>query len=193
MRRSFQLLVALGLLAIGLNGTGAFTRAAGARDIGVTIAGDQSAYVSVVANPSSPHKCFVSTSNGRTLIDVGAITGTCAANGGGTGISPGDGGSATRRSRYAFHDLLLVKNNGPEPLVFWINATTTSAGSSKVDVALKTTTGAMTNADYRASSATSWRILSTDPGLYVGVRVDSGSLGEGLRVFGNITIETRTG
>jgi hypothetical protein len=193
MRRAFQLLVALGLLVVGIHGSSAFNREVASRAIGVSIVGDGSAYASVVANPSSPHKCFVTTSSGRTVIGFGSIGATCSSNGGGTGLSPGDGSSGWRRSRFAFHDLLLVKTNGPKPLYFWVNATTSSAGSSKLDVAVKSSAGAMSESDYRASSATSFRVLASDPGLYVGVRVDTGSLGENALVFGNVTIETRTG
>lgn len=191
MRRAFLVVLAAGLLAAGLTASTAFNLATGSRNVAVHIVGDGSAYLKVAANPSSPHKCFVSTSNGRTTISVGSVGATCGAQGAGTGLNPGDGATGAQHARYAFDDLLLVTNAGTKRVLLWVNATTSSAGSSKVDAAVKAASGAMADADYAVSQATPVT-LTVGSSAYVGVRVDTGSLASGS-VFGNLTLEARLG
>ncbi|GEM_PF-3235276 len=190
MRRALQLLLAAALLVAGAASSSAFNREKASRNVTVNLVGDGSGYLAVAANPSSPHKCFVSTSNGRTLLSFGAIGATCSSQGAGNGVNSGDGATGAQHSRYAFHDLLLVTNEGTKRVVLWVNATTSSGGSSRVDVAMKASSGAMSDSDYATSLATPIT-LTTGSSAYVGVRVDTGSLGAGSSVFGNLTLEAR--
>lgn len=191
MRAAVQVTLAAALVVGGILASTAFSRATQTRDVTVRLVGDASAYLKLAANPSSPHKCFVATTNGVTSIGFASIGATCASQGAGTGLNPGDGATGASHARYAFHDLLLVTNQGTKSVLLWVNATTSSAGSSSVLAAGKTTAGGMTDADYAASLGP--YTLATGASLYLGVRVDTGSLAAGSHVFGNLTLTARAG
>lgn len=190
-RRAFSLLALAALALAGLQAASAYNRADVApRAVTASVVADSAAYLALAKNGASPHRCFVSESGttGRLSISFGATTG-CGSDGGGTGINAGSASDAAKRGRYAFHDLLLVTNKGTKTVKVWANATTSSGSSSLLEVAKKTASGAMADADYAASSATA---LTLAPGAtaYVGVRATSGTLTSGS-VTGSITVEGR--
>lgn len=159
------------------------------RTIQVSVVADASAYLGVGANPATPHACFVDVTNGKLSLDFDATTSGCTFNGGGLGINGGDGSDASKYGRYAFHDILRVKNQGVKTALVWVNATTTSAGGSALTIAGKTSPGAMTEADY--SGAVGPFTLAPGSSAYVGVRVLSGTLQSASFVTGTLTFEGR--
>lgn len=191
MRLAVLLLAAAGLAPALIAGAGAFNAGSvAARTIQVSIATDANAYLSLAANAASPHDCFVDVSaGGKASITFDTVAAGCS-EGTGTGIAQGDGSDAAKYSRFAFHDILTVTNKGTKPILFWVNATTTSAGGSSIEVAKRPTSGAMSDGDYAATSATS-ETLAVGAIGYVGVRVKTGTLISGNNVQGAVSIDAR--
>lgn len=191
MRLALRAVVAVGLLLALLSGTSAFNFGSSTgRAISVDIVGDASAYLALAANTASPHDCFVSESGttGKLSVSFAAASG-CDAAGAGTGVNAGLGSDSAKFTRYAFHDLLLVTNKGTNSILLWVNATSTTG---TLDVAKKTSSGAMTDADYAASSATSVS-LTVGSTAYVGLRVNTTTLSSG-NVAGTVALDAwRTG
>lgn len=192
MRVALLLCCLAGLVPLGLVGAGAFNYAeVSPRTVSVTLATDADAYLALSANAASPHDCFVTVSaGGKASVSFDAVDAGCSA-GTGAGIAQGDGSTGSKYSRYAFHDILKVTNKGTRPLLLWANASTTSGGSSLVEVAKRSAAGAMSDGDYVTSSATPLDPLTVGSTAYLGIRVKSGTLTSGNDVLGTITIEAR--
>lgn len=189
-RWHFRVLVAACLLASAGLAASAFTSAdLEPRAVVVSVVADADAYVSAKANPATPHACFVDVAAGKLSLGFDATGPSCTFDGGGAGINGGDGSDAAKYGRYAFHDLLLVTNQGMNTVRVWINATTTSTLDSALTVAGELGPRAMTDADY--SAAVGPFTLAPGEDVYVGVRVHSGKLQSSSSVTGAITIEAR--
>ncbi|HET6403480.1 MAG TPA: hypothetical protein VFH78_02435 [Candidatus Thermoplasmatota archaeon] len=191
MRRALWTMIVLAALVSGAMASSAFDLASAQRGIGVSIVGDAAAYLEVKAR-DGPHKCFVDVDGRGKLSILFDSASACPAGGLGTGINAGDG-SASSWSRYAFHDILQITNKAPHPLHLWVNATSATAQShgSAIEVALKTATGQMTDADYAASRALASADLPVGATAYLGVRVKSGTHASGSGVSGSIALEAR--
>lgn len=189
MRAGVQAFLLAGLGLSALLASSAFTYNDMPRPVTVTVAGDGAGYLRLAANPSSPHDCFVDETAGEVSITFDATDAGCGGNGGGTGVNPGDGSDAGRYARYAFHDVLVVKNQGIRTVRVWANATTASGGGSSVLVAKEADAGQMAEPDYAASSASSI-LLAPGEDLYLGVRVHTGTLASGS-VQGVLRVDAR--
>lgn len=196
MRVALRLLVAVGLLPLLLAGSAAFNAGTtGGRGVTVNIVGDSAAYLAVLPNGDSPHACFVTeqsspaSESGKIKIDFGSAAG-CAAGGAGTGVNAGD--SASKRVRYAFHDLLLITNKGTRTILVWVNATTSPPDSGQaIHVAKNTLANQMTDSDtlYKASNPDSVS-LAVGASAYVGVRIKTGTVSSGS-ITGTVEIDAR--
>lgn len=188
--RPFWWMAAAALAILGFQAVSAFQYGdLTPRTVRVDLVADGSAYVALSANGASAHRCFVSVDgNGKLSVSMGAIA-SCPGGGAGTGINPGVSADS-RSTRYAFHGILNVTNQGTKTVKVWVNATTTSGSSSLLETALKATGQTMADADYAASTATP---LSLTPGqtLHVGLRATTGSLTAGSPVTGTIQVVAR--
>lgn len=193
MRAALRLLLLAGIAPALLVGAGAYNAArTDARAIAVAVVSDSDAYLSVAANGAHAYDCVVSEAAGKLAITLGALDAGCASAGAGAGINAGDGADAAKRSRYAFHDLLVVTNKGTRALDLWVNATVDANGAgATIEAAKEATTGQMTDADYAASTATPLA-LAVGGVAYVGVRVDSGTTTAGTDVTGTLTLTARS-
>lgn len=191
MRVALRLLLLAGIAPALLVGAGAYNAAqTSARAIGAEVVTDATSYLSVTANGAHAYDCLVSQTAGRLAIALDALDG-CDVAGGGAGISAGDGSDATKYSRYAFHDLLVVTNKGTRPVNLWVNASVATGGSGAlIEAAKEATTGQMTDADYAATSATALP-LAVGGVAYVGVRVKSGTTTAGTDITGTLTLVGR--
>lgn len=191
MRLALRLLLLAGLAPVLFLGAGAYQAAElEGRSIGVSIVTDGVAYLAVSANPAHAYDCLVSTVDGKVSVAIDALDAGCASAGAGLGIPAGDGSTAAKYSRYAFHDLLLVTNKGTRAIKVWVNATTeTNANGAVLDVAKKATSATMVDADYAASSATSLDLAVGASG-YVGIRANSGTMTAG-QLDGTIVVTGR--
>lgn len=191
MRHAVRVLALLALAPALVIGSSAFSAdRVGARAVTASIVGDASAYLSLVETPGAPHRCFVEQDpvTGRLVLSFSTATDECHVDSNGQGLSGGD--ASGRHSRYSFHDILQLTNKGTKSANVWVNATTTSAGGSALHVARATSANSLTDASYFASSA-AHVTLAPGSSLYLGVRVDSGSLVSTQRVEGSITVTGR--
>lgn len=187
MRRAHLLaFVAASLAAAALVGADAFTAAdAAPRDVVAEVVSDGDAYLALAADPTSPHECFVAPlADGRLSVSFGANAG-CA--GAGSGINGAN--AAGGEGRHTFHDLLVLTNQGTKAARVWVNATTTSASGSLLEVAAKTTSGSMAAADY--GTARGPHVLQPGESLHLGLRVSSGQLAPPASVTGRLSVEAR--
>ncbi|WP_380679437.1 hypothetical protein [Salinigranum sp. GCM10025319] len=97
-------LAALGSLAAGgaaIGGTGAFSAVSASRAMDVNVATDENAYLQIKGDPD-----YTTQSNGTLQVDL-------QGNGQGSGLN----GDATTE----FTDLLLVRNQGTDNVLLWVN------------------------------------------------------------------------
>lgn len=187
MRLALRLLIAAALVPSLFLGATAFNAAqSGGRVVTVDLVNDALAYLTLQANPSSPHACFVDASTGAAQISFGSSAGC---GGTGSGVNPGD--SASKRVRYAFHDMLKVTNKGTRDVVLWVNASPPGGSGQAIQVAKAATTGQMSDSDedYYESSSTGIP-LALGNSAYVGVRIKTGSVSSGS-ITGTVTVDAR--
>lgn len=193
MRPALRLLLLAGMLPALFVGASAYQSSQLApRGVAVQVVGDATAYLGVAATPAHAYACLVTQDpSGSVVVRIDGLEAGCAVAGSGAGINAGDGATAAKYSRYAFHDLLRLTNKGTQSIRVWVNATTDANGAGAlVEAARKTTAGAMTDADYSANAAAPITI-AVGSHAYVGVRVKSGTLVAGNSVDGALVLETR--
>jgi len=150
----------------------------GSRGVTATVVGDANAYIGLSINVSSPNKCFMGTQdNGNVFFNFATNNGTCAANGGGTGINT--------NSTYYYDNLMNLTNQGTQTRNLYVNTSSTT-GTVYVCV-LAPASLPMTKACY--SQANGPFSVAVGGRLNVGVAVYALNIGLGSSVSGNITVD----